>query len=130
MNGYKKLLACSAIVATAVALAGCQTEPPQSTDFKFELVGIPTVIDHRTTISLRLVHMDESPVVLSQMYVEYWVYNGPKDAPNHVERQELKISTQGYFVYSSINLHVGDTVHLVARVAPNSTTIRGSVTLP
>lgn len=130
MNRYKKLLACLAIVATAVALAGCQTELPQSTDYKFELVGIPTVIDHRTTISLRLVHMDEVPVVPSQMYVEYWVYNGPKNAPNHVERQELETSAQGYFVYSSNNLHGGGTVHLVARVTPDSTPIHGSVTLP
>ena len=130
MNVHKKSFACVTIVAVAVALAGCQTEPPQSTDYKFELVGTPTIVDHRTTISIRLVHMDESPVAVSQVYVEYWVYNGPKNAPNHLERQELQTSAPGMFVYRSNNLHVGETVHLVARVAPNSTPIHGSVTIP
>jgi|SRR5579864_1839741 len=130
MKHNKRLFACSTIGAVALALASCQTLPPPSGEYKFELIGTPTFVNHRTTVSVRLVRTDESPVVGAQVYAEYWITGGPKTAPNHLQLEALSADPKGRFAYSSDSLREGDTLHLAARIQPGTPLIHGSVNIP
>ena len=130
MKHYKRHFACSTIGAVALALASCQSLPPPSGEYKFELIGTPTFEDHRTSVLVRLVHTDESPVVGAQVYAEYWVTGGPKTAPNHVQLEALSADQKGHFAFSSDRVHEGDTLRLAARIQPGTSLIHGSVTVP
>jgi hypothetical protein len=127
---HRRRFAFSTLGAVALALAGCQTLPPPPGEYKFELIGTPTVVDHRTTVSVSLVRTDESPVVGAQVYAEHWVTGGPKTAPNHVQLEALSADSKGRFAYSSDTLREGDTLHLAARIQPGTSLIHGSVIVP
>ena len=130
MKLYKRLSASIVIATGATILASCESLPAPAGEYKFELIGSPSVEDHRTSISVRVVHTDSSPVVGAEVYVEYWVYGGPKNSPNHLQRLELHADPMGRFVYTSDNLHEGDMVHLAARVIAGTALVRGTVTVP
>ena len=127
MKGFKRLLAIAGI---AVALAGCQTANGASGDYRFELVGQPVFSAGSTTVSVRLVHADGSPIHGAELYAEHWVDTGAKGAPSRNQRIPLHADGHGSFTYSSDGLHEGDTLRLEARITPDSSLIYGSVEVP
>lgn len=110
-----------AIAGIALVLAGCQTLA-SSGDYKFEQVGRLT----GTTISVRLVHADESPATVAQLYSVSWRHLGPKATPSQ-QLTPLQAGAQGNFAYRGGHLDIGDTLRLAARIEPDRSLIYGSV---
>ena len=117
----KSLIQFLAIAGITAVLAGCQTFN-QSGEYKFEQVGQRT----GTTMAVRLVHIDESPVVGSQIYFVSWTHEGPKVTPKQ-HLTPLQFDAQGNFVYRGNDLDSGDTLRLAARIEPEGSLIYGSV---
>lgn len=120
-NIMKYSIKLLAIGSVALALAGCQT-PASSGDYKFEQAGQATA----TTVPVRLVRADESPVVGAQLYLVRWTHEGPKTTPRQ-QLTPLQPDAQGSFVYRGNHLDTGDTLRLAARVEPDGSLIYGSV---
>ena len=123
-------LALAAIAAGSILLAGCQSAPPNSGDYKFELVGKPTFTEAGTTVIVRFVHSDESPVGGAQLYAEHWINTGAKTRPSVRQRTALQADGPGSFTYHSDTLREGDTLELAATVGADNATIRGKVEIP
>lgn len=130
MKNYKGLLAFAAIAGISMTLAGCQTGPANSGDYKFELVGEPTFTGKGTTVTVRLVRLDESLVAGAQLYAEHWIPTGLKARPSVRQRIMLQVDGPGNFIYHSDFLHQGDTLELAAIIGPDSSPIRGEVEIP
>lgn len=118
MKDLNKLLAVGGVV---LALAGCQTLA-SSGDYKFEQVGQATA----TTVTVRLVHADESPVAGARLYSVRWTHEGPKATPKQ-DLTPLQPDAQGTFAYRGDHLDAGDTLRLAARIEPDGSLIYGSV---
>lgn len=118
MKDSTKLLVIAGI---ALALAGCQTLA-SSAGYKFEQVGGPT----GSTVSVRLVHADESPVVGAQLYLVSWTHEGPKVTPKQ-HLTPLQPDAQGNFVYRGNDLETSDALRLAARIEPGGPLIYGGV---
>lgn len=118
MKSITRLLAITGI---AFALAGCQTLN-QSDDYKFEQVSKPT----GTTVSIRLVHADETPVPGAQLYSVSWQHFGPKTTPRQ-QLTPLQPDAQGNFVYRVDDLDTGDTLRLAARIGADGSLLYGRV---
>ena len=127
MKDVSKWLKYAAVASIAVTLLGCQTTPDQSGSYKFELVGQPAKTDSGTTVAVRLVHTDESPVTSAQLFVVRWTQTGQKTAPMAERLIPLQADTHGDFTYTSESLHAGDKLSLAARLQPDGSLIRGSV---
>lgn len=117
----KSLTQLLAIAGVTAVLAGCQTFN-QSGEYKFEQIGQPA----ETTMAVRLVHIDESPVVGARLYSVSWTHEGPKVTPRQ-HLTPLQPDAQGNFVYRGNDLDTGDTVRLAARIEPEGSLIYGSV---
>lgn len=127
MKSFRKLLA---MVAIALAVAGCETSNDVSGDYKFALEGNPVFANGGTTISVRLAHADGSSVAGAELYATRWVNTGQKNAPRRLQRTAMHADGQGLFTYSDDDLHEGDTVHLEAKLMPEGSTVSGYVEVP
>lgn len=117
----KSLTQLLAIAGVTAVLAGCQTFN-QSGEYKFEQAGQPAGI----TMAVRLVHIDEPPVIGARLYSVRWTHEGPKATPKQ-QLTPLQPDAQGNFIYRGNDLDTGDMLRLAARIEPEGPLIYGSV---
>lgn len=125
----KQRATVTAVILLAAIASGCASTF-ESDAYKFEIVGQPVIGDTRSTIAVRLVNIsNERSVADAEVFALRTQFTpNPRAIVWATQtRVPLRPDGRGDFLYEGHDLHAGETLWLLARVAGEDSPIRGSV---